>query len=85
MYGSRMVGGLFDDLPLGGELQHARLVLAGGEAQEAAAFPLPLQLPNAPALDHHLLLIEGAFEGIVDLEELDDVRPAQGQTASGCR
>nr|WP_240907056.1 hypothetical protein [Paludisphaera rhizosphaerae] len=62
------VDGLLDDLALGRELKHAFPVLARREPEEQAALHLPLQLPDAPAFERHLLLIEAAFERVADLE-----------------
>ena len=74
---AEQVGGLGDDLTLGGKLKDRVLVLSGGEAEEERGFFLAFQLTNGPFLPNGLLLIKSAFERIVDLQQLDNVRPTQ--------
>ena len=70
------IGGRFDKLAFGGQLEDARLVTVGGQAQEKGTFFLAHQFAHRPALAGALLFIEAALQRIVDLQQLDHVRPA---------
>jgi hypothetical protein len=63
---TQQVGGLFDELALGGKLQYACLVFAGGQAKEQCAFFLSHQLAYRPVFAQGLLLVEAALQRVVD-------------------
>ena len=68
---------LADDVALGGQLEDVRLLPVGGEAEEEGGFDLALQFPDRPFLPRALLLVKAALQRVVELQQLDDVGPAQ--------
>ena len=64
---AEQVGGLGDDLTLGGKLKGRVLVLSGGEAEEQRGFFLALQLGNGPFFPNALLFVKAAFKLIIQL------------------
>ena len=74
---AQQIGGLRDDLALLGELEDGLPVFSRSETQKEGRFFLALQFSHSPLLAHGLLLVEAAFQRIVELQKLDPVRPAQ--------
>jgi hypothetical protein len=74
---AEQIARLFDHLPLCRQSQDGILVLAYGEAKEQRAFLLSLELADRPTFGNSLLLVEAAFQRVINLEKFDDMRPAQ--------
>jgi hypothetical protein len=75
------VGGFFDDLPFAGQAANLILVSAKGEALVEGAGNLALELAHAPLVGGGFDLIESAFFGTIDGEQLDIVGPSEGEVA----
>src|SRR5205085_5868258 len=68
---------LLDVLPFCCQLKNSRFVFMGRKAEKQGGFLLTLKFTDRPAFGNRLLLIETAFQFILNLEKFDDMRPTQ--------